>query len=152
MPSDFGLTVRRHERHQLSLPALAGIASHPVPAIGVDGFVGGRLRFSAESGISEAGASCTVVDLGEGGLGVRLGVFIPHGAILRVRILGEGGSVATPRLDVNVRVQRVSMTDRRPTYVLGTSFADLSPATRMNVQTLIAELAQPVASGGSAPC
>ena len=143
MPSDFGLTVRRHERHLLSLPALVGVASQPapVPAIGVEGFLGGRLRFSPESGVSDTGAPAVVVDLGAGGLGFTSANFLPRGALLRVRVLGEGGSHANLRLDAAVRVQRVTMTDRKPTYLFGTSFVDATPALLDAVKELVARTA-----------
>jgi hypothetical protein len=168
MPSDFGLTVRRHERHLLSLSALVGVASNPVPAIGVEGFVGGRLRFSPESGVSDSGGPAKVVDLGAGGVGFTSTNFLPRGALLRVRILGEGGSHAKLRLDATVRVQRVTMTDRKPTYLYGTSFVDTSPTLLDEVNDLIAKTApKPLnasshavaggvggagGAGGSAPC
>lgn len=138
MPSDFGLTVRRHERHLLSLPAVVAVASPPVPAIGVEGFAGGRLRFSPESGVSDNGSPAIVVDLGAGGLGFTSSNFLPRGALLRVRILGEGGSHANLRLDATVRVQRVTMTDRKPTYLFGTSFVDATPALLNAVNDLVA--------------
>ncbi len=149
MPSDFGLTVRRHERHQLSLAGLVGVGQHPAPAIGVDGFVGGRLRFSPESGVSESGFPVTVVDLGAGGLGFTCAHFVPRGAILRVRVLGENGSHADLRLDATVRVQRVTMTDRKPTYLFGTSFVNPSAALQGRIKALIAACA-PVATGAAA--
>lgn len=137
MPSEFGLTVRRHERHALSLAALVGIAGHPAPGIGVEGFAGGRLRFSPESGVSESGFPGTVVDLGAGGLGLKSAHYLPRGSTLRVRVLGEDGSVSKLRLDVTVRVQRVGMIDRKPTYLLGTSFVDASPSALTAVKELI---------------
>lgn len=159
MPSDFGLTVRRHERHLLSLPALVAVASNPAPVIGVEGFVGGRLRFSPESGVSDSGSSAKVVDLGAGGLGFTSANFMPRGALLRVRVLGEGGSHAKLGLDATVRVQRVAMTDRKPTYLYGTSFVDTSPTLLDEVNDLVAKTSPkpltappPVAAGGSEPC
>ncbi len=152
MPSDFGLTVRRHERHALSLAALVGVAGHPAPGIGVEGFTGGRLRFSPESGVSETGLPATVVDLGAGGLGLKTTQYLPRGAMLRVRVLGSDGSQARPRLDITVRVQRVTMVDRAPTYLLGTSFVDASPAALASVKALIEEcgVRAPAGAGGGA--
>ncbi len=149
MSSDFGLTVRRHDRHQLTLTAIIGLGAHPAPVIGVEGFAGGRVRFSGESGISETGAPCTVVDLGAGGLGARTGVFYPRGALLRVRILDAAGNLASPRLDSYVRVQRVTMIDRKPTYLLGTAFTDRTPSLEAQVKAILA--GQPAHAEG-APC
>lgn len=149
MPSDFGLTVRRHERHQLSLAGLVAVSSHPAPAIGMDAFRGGRLRFSPESGVNESGFAAKVVDLGAGGLGFTAQQFIPRGALLRVRVLAENGSQASPRLDVDVRVQRVAMIDRKPTYLFGVSFVDPSPAALASVKALVVQMAAAVKPGGA---
>ncbi|MFM9957158.1 MAG: PilZ domain-containing protein [Phycisphaerales bacterium] len=150
MPSDFGLTVRRHERHALSLAALVGVADHPAPCIGVEAFMGGRLRFSPESGVSETGMPGTVVDLGAGGLGLKLPLYLPRGSVLRVRVLGEDGSVSRLRLDLKVRVQRVTMVDRKPTYLIGTSFVDASPAALAAVKKLIEECGVALAAASAA--
>lgn len=151
MPSDFGLTVRRHERHQLALPGMVSVSLQPAPAIGVEGFRGGRLRFSPESGVNESGFPAKVVDLGAGGLGFTSPHFLPRGALLRVRVLSEGGTQGVNRLDVNVRVQRVTMIDRKPTYLFGVSFIEPSAGVLASVQALISETASSVKPGG-VPC
>lgn len=139
MPSDFGLTVRRHERHALSLSALVSIGAHPAPLIGGEDFGGGRVRFSPESGVSETGMRATIVDVGAGGVGFRSAHFLPRGAVLRVRILSEGtGASPQVPMDATVRVQRVTMLDRGPTYLYGTSFIEPSAATLRAVDALTA--------------
>lgn len=150
MPNDFGLTVRRHERHQLALPGLVSVSSQPAPAIGAGDFRGGRLRFSPESGVKESGFPATVVDLGAGGLGFTSTHFLPRGALLRVRVLAEGGARSTTRLDVHVRVQRVTMIDRKPTYLFGVSFIEPNDGVLAAVQTLVAETASSAKPGGVA--
>lgn len=152
MPSDFGLTVRRHERHALSLASTIVVASHPQPRIGDAEFSGGALKFSAESGVGDHGAAATVVDLGAGGIGALTKVFYPRGAILRVRVLDDRGSASTPDLDVLVRVQRIAMVDRAPTYLLGTSFVDPGPSLAESVQRVVSKAVPSPASriGGGA--
>lgn len=146
MPSDFGLTVRRHERHALSLAALVSLGTHPAPTIGGAEFTGGRLRFSPESGVGDAGMQATIIDVGAGGIGFKAPHFIPRGAVLRVRLLPDKSAPRTEPLDAIVRVQRVAMLDRAPTYLYGTSFIDPSTATLKAVESLTA----PAGAGGIA--
>lgn len=62
----------------------------------------------------------TVVDYSAGGLGVRLGQFLPQGCVVRVRVEDSSGEV----VQVGGRVQRISMIDRVPTYYAGLSFVE----------------------------
>jgi len=77
-----GLTVRRYERHEVGLPAvlsLTGSACHAV-------------RFSATSETDGQGIPATLVDIGDGGLGVRTSVMLPRGTTLRVRVTHPQGN------------------------------------------------------------
>lgn len=147
MAADYGLTVRRHERHSIALDALLNVVAGGSggPGAGLNAGTG-AVRFSAESGVGEIGANARVVDLGAGGMGLSVSVFLPRGCMLRVRVLGAGGQISSPRLETMVRVQRVTMTDRRPTYLLGTSFADSTPSLQKKVAEILAEIA---AQGGT---
>ena len=61
-----------------------------------------------------------MIDVSSGGVGLWTGVFFPKGCRLLLRLPGQEG---LPEGGVLIRVQRVQMTDRRPTYYLGASFA-----------------------------
>lgn len=82
-----------------------------------DATLGDALRLSRNAGDGDGGARGSVVDLSRGGGGVICGVFFPRGARLEVRITSPDGGTAL----VKMRVQRVEMRDRTPTYYLGLS-------------------------------
>ena len=77
-----------------------------------------------------------VTDASRGGLGVESAVFIPRGCRLRVRMRSQG-AVAAPEKDLIVRVQRVSMLDRKPTYYLGVSFVSKGPEHEQTVGAML---------------
>jgi len=107
-----GLTVRRYERHEVGLPAvlsLTGSACHAV-------------RFSATSETDGQGIPATLVDIGDGGLGVRTSVMLPRGTTLRVRVTHPQGNELL--LEVEARLQRLSMKGREPSYLLGMAFVN----------------------------
>lgn len=80
----------------------------------------------------------TLTDISPGGLGLITGVFIPRMSLMRVRIMR--GQDERQVLDVKVRLQRICMTDRRPAYLLGTAFVELSDEQKSVIQSITAEL------------
>lgn len=75
--------------------------------------------------------SCVVTDYSAGGLGLRCGVLLPKHCLVRVELFeastGGRAAGATPALEVTVRVQRIRMLDRAPTFYLGCAFDGESP-------------------------
>ncbi len=100
------LTVRRHERLECEIAGRLRVASQSADAF----------RLSRSSGQEWFGA--TVVDVSDGGVGLRTATFVPKACWMEVAL--DGDSEARPVL---VRVQRVTMLDRTPLYYLGTSFS-----------------------------
>ena len=122
------LMVRRHERHELVLPAILSVAPEHKSLV----------RFNPSICERDGWVPATLTDISPGGLGLITHVFIPRMSLVRVRIMrGEGERQV---LDVKVRLQRVCMTDRRPAYLLGTAFFELSDEQRSVVQAITAEL------------
>jgi hypothetical protein len=101
------LAVRRHIRYACDFPASVTVA--PVHARAV------------HLGRSVAGAdgvvAARVVDCSLGGVGVRAGLFLPLTCALLVSFEVHGQKIEAP-----VRIQRVTMCDRKPTYYLGAAF------------------------------
>lgn len=124
MPAESGLIIRRHERHELGLAA----------EVTLEGASAEHVRFSSASGATDH-VRAVVADLGEGGMGLRTTVFVPRRCLLRVRVRGEGAPGVA--LEATVRVQRVAMTDRAPTYLLGCSFVGADEAVRRAVARLL---------------
>jgi hypothetical protein len=67
-------------------------------------------------------------------------VFVPRMSILRIRVNELSESESTPILDVKARVQRVVMTDRRPAYLIGTSFYEVSEEQRAIIMRTAARM------------
>ncbi len=80
-----------------------------------------------------------VMDFSGGGVGMLSMVFFPRKTCLRLIVKGlrEG---EPDLLDAVVRVQRVVMSDRRPAYIIGTSFESPSQAAQAQVDALLARL------------
>ena len=105
------LVVRQHERFHCRLPLQLRVAPEMAEQIVLARAV------CDGSGSIEA----FITDASRGGLGIESAVFLPRGCRLRVR-LKDGGPTDTIANELVVRVQRVSMLDRKPTYYLGVSF------------------------------
>lgn len=128
MTGDSDLIVRRSARHDISLNARAAPTQMHASAV--------RLAGSASRG---GFVDVDVLDFSGGGVGFLSMVFFPRKTCLRliVRGLKEGDP---DLLDAVVRVQRVVMSDRRPAYIVGTSFESPSQAARAQVESLLARL------------
>lgn len=125
MSGEIGLTVRRFERRQLELCA----------RVTVDAASSAQVRLSAQTGSRDQGLSALVVDVSEGGMGVRTGLFLPRKAVVRISVFdGPDGEVI---FEETVRVQRVSMLDRAASYLLGTAFIERGPDLIRRVNELM---------------
>lgn len=120
------LAVRGHERYQCELTAQITIAPEHSRLIKVDK--------SAPGAGGPAGA--VIVDVSMGGLGLRCALFVPLTCRLVMSLTLPTGSSAT----LPLRVQRVSMLDRAPTYYLGTAFENLSPEQTQATRAILDHL------------
>lgn len=126
MTKSEGLTVRRHKRHDVALDAWLSLAPEHI----------GAVRFKPPPGAPENTAPVSLVDLGEGGFGVVSTIFLPRRTRVRLRVPDPRSAAAPALLDAEGVVQRVTMTDRRPAYLIGASFSN-EPAIREALQTLL---------------
>jgi len=122
--------VRRAQRHDVALPARIRVGDEHVPLV----------RLSAAAADRTGWVSVDVIDFSAGGLGLMSRVFVPRRTVLEIQILPvapsdgdetQGGAERVPPeplLSARVRVQRVIMTDRRPAYLIGTSYAETNQA------------------------
>lgn len=111
------LIIRKHTRHDVALPA----------SIAIDAGHDEQIRFTGRAGARSGAIDGYLVDASPGGLGFMTSTFLPKGSRLKVRVLSPINPSAPPLLETSLLLQRVSMTDRRPGYLLGTVFADRSP-------------------------
>lgn len=124
-----GLTVRRFERHEMSLPVQVALDEQsPV-----------TVRLGRSSGIGTS-FNASLVDLGQGGLGLESPCFLPRQCMLRVKLLADPGSML-PEFEATVRVMRTRMSSKEPRYALGCSFVDPSAALQQSVEDVLAAIA-----------
>lgn len=121
------LSVRQHQRYQCNLAARVRLDSLDAMAV----------KLSPVASASADALDVRMTDASRGGLGLSSEVYLPPGCRLVVTVEVDG----KPR-EYQTRVQRVRMTDRKPTYYIGTSFSGSSPEQAANVEALLAERAK----------
>lgn len=132
MTQSDGLTIRRHQRHDVALDAQVALAPEHAAAVRFKPLPG-------VSGVPDGAAPVVLVDIGEGGFGVMSVVFLPRRSRIRLVVPDPRDDRAPALLDAHGIVQRVTMTDNRPGYLIGASFAD-EPAIRESLHRLLAAL------------
>jgi hypothetical protein len=123
MSNTADLSVRQHERHGCSVPARVTIAPACAEAV--------KLLKVGASGIT-----ARVVDFSGGGLGLSSPVYVPLTSQLRVAVADDTGQT----LRVDLRVQRIVMLDKGPTYYVGTAFESPSPEQRGEIERMLSFL------------
>lgn len=121
------LVLRRTARYDVALRARVTLA--PEHAAWV--------KFSAGVTERQGGLEVDVVDISCGGAGLLSGVFIPRNCRLDIRIMGLGGENSEELVKVRAKVHRVIMTDRRPAYLIGTSFEHLTSEQTARLDWLV---------------
>ncbi|MBX3323751.1 MAG: PilZ domain-containing protein [Phycisphaeraceae bacterium] len=130
MHEESGLIVRRHARRDLVLPASISIAPEHQAMV----------RFSSNICERDGWVRATLTDFSPGGIGLMTHVYVPRMAVLRVRVRELADDEGSPILDIKARVQRVIMTDRRPAYLIGTSFVDVTDEQRAIIHRIAARM------------
>lgn len=121
------LSVRQYKRYQCDLSS----------SVRLDDADAAAVQFSPVASPSPRSLDVRVTDTSHGGLGLSSAVYIPPGTRLVV-VLDMGDSAS----EFQVRVQRVRMTDRTPTFYLGTAFSGTSAEQGANIAKLLARCAQ----------
>lgn len=90
------------------------------------------------TGVTSAGPwlDVDVVDLSLGGLGYATSLFLPRGVRVMFRLMGSKGE---PSPVIGARVQRVVMTDRRPSYIVGCAFDETSDEAMASIRRILSE-------------
>lgn len=76
--------------------------------------------------LPDAQAGLAVIDVSEGGVGLRTDIFVPKNMRLTLHVKGadESDSVAPRILKIRVVARRCEMVDHKPTYHVGLQFVD----------------------------
>jgi hypothetical protein len=120
------LVVRQHERFHCRLASQLRVAAEVAEQVILARTVGDG------SGLLEA----FLTDCSRGGLGIESTVFFPRGCRIKVRVKPLD-AYEGPGPEMVVRIQRVSMLDRTPTYYLGVSFVSKGPEHEAAVGLLL---------------
>lgn len=131
MASEQGLTVRHSQRHEVALEAEVRIASEH----------SGHVRLAPASGVRGDRLAVTIVDISAGGLGVMSNVFLPRACLVEIRAADPKNPHGPPMLETAARVQRVTMVDRRPGYLIGLAFVRRDDALEDALDRLLAQTA-----------
>lgn len=125
-------SVRRSVRYDVSIRAAVSI--HPDQAQ--------LVRFAAAAGARDGWLDVDLVDFSSNGVGIMSPVFVPRRTVLMARLYAFGPD-APVIVEAPLRVQRVCMTDRRPAYLIGTSYADPGASSISQINRLLELLAGP---------
>ena len=128
--SSNGLIIRGNERHEISLPVRIRVAKAHTEAIKF------RRGMTQEGGWIET----HLIDFSAAGAGLMSTAFFPKGTQLDFEIPHPNQEIDETLFSGQVRVMRVQMTDRRPAYLLGTSFAESDPEAADRVSRVLAML------------
>ena len=121
------LSVRQYQRQRCDLPSRVRLDEADAACV----------KLSPLASVLPGTLDVRVTDTSRGGLGLSSAVYLPPGTRLTATVEVDG----TPRAFL-VRVQRVRMTDRKPTYYIGTSFGVSSAEHAAIVDALLAQCAK----------
>ncbi len=128
------LAVRQYERYRCALHV--GLVMSPQHA--------DILRLSANVVDARNTVRAVITDCSLGGLGLNVGVFFPKRALIVMTHATDDG----PAIELLLRVMRVQMVDREPTYYLGMSLADATDESNVVGLGRLIEIAKAVPSLG----
>lgn len=120
--------TRQFERRETQLPARIEI--HPEHAA--------QIRF----GFGDVYNRFTIVDVSEGGMGLRAGVLLPKNTRMVVRTTLPGGG----DFSILAVVRRCIMTDVKPTYLIGLQFLDVEALDPKRLAELTRSMQTPAAA------
>ena len=125
--SNSGLIVRSSGRFEKSLPARVRVGMMHFESV----------QFAKGVADADRWIEVGVVDFAEGGVGFVSNIFFARGLSLEMRIDDLQGAEGESLLVCNLKIQRVQMADRRPTYLIGCSFSDVDKVTRSQINSMI---------------
>lgn len=127
------LVVRQHERYRCAVSAELVVASGSERAV----------RLSASARGTTGSVAATLADCSRGGLGLVTKAYFPPTCLVVVRVR-DGQE---PVLEFTVRVQRVRMQDRSPTYYVGAAFEEDGAGHAERVAEFLRRHARPMEGG-----
>jgi len=147
MSSQSGLTTRQFTREQVHLPAEFVVAAQHRE----------QVRFNATSSAKDQHAiTARTIDISVGGLGLSAHQFIPRKCegVLRLfnpepsGVGSDGQPIHEVLFEHVVKVRRVDLTGREPTYFIGLAFVDPEPDIDQRVAGVLDNVRTVESAGG----
>jgi hypothetical protein len=123
------IIIRQSARYDIALRAHLAIAKPHASDV----------KFASAAGAKDGWIECDLIDISTGGVGLITRLFVPRRVLAKVRVFSDE-NCSSPVLECTCRIQRVIMTDRRPAYLLGTSFEGMTPAETESLERLFTRL------------
>lgn len=124
MPASTGPIVRQDERLKCDVPA--SVAVDPACADDVP--------------LARGGSPARIIDAGPGGLAIEWNTFLPREC--RIRLLATPRENAAP-IELRLRVQRVTMAGRAPTYLMALVPDEERPGSNTDLGAFVQRLGEP---------
>lgn len=125
-----GLIIRKSERFEISLPARARIAFSHAELV----------KLSKGASSQDGWVNVQLMDLSDGGFGMLTTQFFPRGSLIELQVQETGDFSQEPTVSCELRVMRIQMTDRRPAYLVGGIFVNLTESTKKQIENLLDRL------------
>lgn len=123
------LSIRRAVRHEVFLPAQIAVAPEHAEIV--------RLASTTRG---EAWIEVDLIDFSACGVGMISPTYLPRNCLVQIRVLSPDERQSEPLFEAVARIQRIVMTDRRPAYLVGTSFIELTPKQQDQIDSVLARL------------
>lgn len=136
MPS--GIAIRRSARFEIVLPVRLRLPADQAAKVAFKAHQSTELKPAAPQDAPFIEGD--LIDISRGGIGIMTPHFLPKGCSAEVRICALDADISRPLLVSKVRVQRVSMTDSRPAYLLGAAFIEADAVFEHDLQGLLNRL------------
>lgn len=128
--SNSGLIIRRNERHEVSLPARARVSFSHADVV----------KLSKGAGGKDGWVDVHLIDFSRAGIGIVSSIFFPRGVLIEVEVPDLESDQGGVLIRCEMRAMRVQMTDRRPAYLIGGAFTDLSDEVSEQIDGLMTRL------------
>ena len=128
--SNSGLVVRRTERFEISLPARIRVAMQHIESV----------QFAKGVTDDDRWINIDITDFGLGGVGFVTNLILPRALDLELQIFDIGEQSDQIMVNCQMKVKRVQMVDRRPGYLIGCAFGEMSDEAQVGLDSLIDRL------------
>jgi len=125
--SNSGLIIRTNERYEISLPAKARVAFSHAEVV----------KLSKASGSQDGWVDVHLIDFSSAGIGFITTTFFPRGSVVEIQVPDLNGADSKVMIQCEIRVMRVQMTDRRPAYLIGGAFVDMTPNLEKQIEGMM---------------